>query len=153
MSINHTWKTLLNYVFEDLRRTKAPNKVYMWETLVMKEEMAWICWWCSISDKEGAHCIWDMTWCHEVRWRRSIDIAWLWWTSCKCEGRVIVLGTDGPKQQWRASEVVIDEPIRLHDDMKDFLRFVDCVREVLLVGTTNFFMFCSQLLCSYLLLV
>jgi hypothetical protein len=25
MSISHTWKTLLNYVFEDLRRTKAPN--------------------------------------------------------------------------------------------------------------------------------
>jgi hypothetical protein len=27
LSISHTWKTLLNYVFEDLRRTKAPNRV------------------------------------------------------------------------------------------------------------------------------
>jgi hypothetical protein len=25
--ISHTWKTLLNYVFEDLRRTKAPNTI------------------------------------------------------------------------------------------------------------------------------
>jgi hypothetical protein len=25
MSISHAWKTLLNYVFEDLRRTKAPT--------------------------------------------------------------------------------------------------------------------------------
>jgi hypothetical protein len=24
---NHTWKALLNYVFEDLRRTKAPNNM------------------------------------------------------------------------------------------------------------------------------
>jgi hypothetical protein len=26
MFICHTWKTLLNHVFEDLRRTKAPNR-------------------------------------------------------------------------------------------------------------------------------
>jgi hypothetical protein len=28
--ICHTWKTLLNHVFEDLRKTKAPNSADMW---------------------------------------------------------------------------------------------------------------------------
>jgi hypothetical protein len=27
LSISHAWKTLLNYVFEDLRKTKVPNTV------------------------------------------------------------------------------------------------------------------------------
>jgi hypothetical protein len=32
---------------------------------------------------EGAHCLWDMTWSHVTRWRRS---RWglAWWTNCKC---------------------------------------------------------------------
>ena len=73
-----------------------------------------------------------------LRWRRSRQ-GLAWWTSCKREGQVggframdhvVVkleqrLGTDGPMQWWRASEVKIDEPIRSHDDMKWLISFVD----------------------------
>ena len=63
-------------------------------------------------------------WVMWLRWRISRqDLAW--WTGCKCEGQVEWwLGTDGPNQRWRASEVKIDEPIRSHDDMKWITSFV-----------------------------
>jgi hypothetical protein len=59
-----------------------------------------------------------------LRWRRSRQ-GLAWWTGCKCEGQVEWwLGTDGPKQWWRASEVKIDEPIQSRDDMKWIISFV-----------------------------
>jgi hypothetical protein len=35
------------------------------------------------------------------------------------------LGTDGPRQRWRATEVKIDEPIRPHNNIKWIISFID----------------------------
>ena len=102
----------------------------------MEVKMAWICCKAHTCD-EGAHCIWDMTWSHVTRWRRS-RLGLAWWTCCKHEGQVRGfeainhvtgkleqrLGTDGPRQWWNPSEVKIDEPIRSCDDMKWIISFV-----------------------------
>lgn len=73
---------------------------------------------------EGAHCIKGMTWGHMFRWRRLRHMTWLWWIrlqkwrakseALEWQTHIAVkveqgLGVDGPRQRWRANEIMIDK--------------------------------------------
>jgi hypothetical protein len=116
--------------------------------LVIEWQPRWTnMWLCKIHKKlvhryicdEWVYCIWDMTWSHVTKvekikirlglmdwlqeWRASRRL----WNAGPCGGMLKQwLGTNGPRQRWRASEVKIDEPIRSRDDMKWIISsFVD----------------------------
>ena len=122
--------------------------------LVIKWQSKWtnICL-CEIHKKlvhtykcdEWAYRVCDMTWSHVAKWRRSrqglasMDRLQVWrasqrlWSDVphmaeKLEQR---LGVDGQGQWWRASKVVIDEPIRSRDDIKRVISFGDWLVHVL----------------------
>jgi len=95
-------------------------------------------WW-----RSSLHVRHDMVSCDQCR--EDQDEAWLdgpvarvkgksealkWGTMCDGEAWAR-LGADGPRQQWRASEVKIDEPIPSRDDMKWIISFGDCLVHVL----------------------
>lgn len=71
-------------------------------------------------------------------WRRSKDMAWLWWTRLqlwRAKWRLWgnepgmakkleqELGIGALRQKWRAHIVLIDEPIKPHDNMKCIMLF------------------------------